>query len=590
MKGHDMENLEAKIRSLVTDDGNNTWRQVTGENALMRDLFRLLVKEPAEDHNIIMLLTVRGFLIDTRPVTGYYLDMEKMKAIEELTAVEAGPDFLVAADAPGEELQSMASRLASLFSVCVRNKGRADHILDWFDHVDNPICVYDSEAFLLYANKSYCDSMHIASREEAVGKHILNITKQAGIRIKANATGTDKLKMMDVLKNGRKILDWEVNVEAEDSPNFAHLVSNNMYPVKDSAGKVEGMVEVAYTHHLDLNKTKKIMGLRAEYTFDSIVGESPVMKAAKDAAMEFAASPYNLLIVGESGAGKELFAQAVHNESGRRNGPFVAINCASLPENLIESELFGYVGGAFTGASRSGQIGKFELADGGTIFLDEIGELPIHFQAKLLRVLETRKVMRIGSNKETPVDVRVIAATNRNLEKMIEEGFFREDLYYRLQVLRLQIPPLRDRGKDIIRLTENFLGQAASMENGKPKRLSQAAEEALCEYSWPGNVRELRNTVYRISLLSKGETVTPEDVRAAISARGYSLKQTAPAEKEEKSPGQDPLAVLKKKIDSDYADLIREAIRQAGGSKTEAAKLLGVSRRTMYRMIEKYNV
>ena len=332
------------------------------------------------------------------------------------------------------------------------------------------------------------------------------------------------------------------------------------------------------------------MGLRAEYTFDSIVGESPVMKAAKDAAMEFAASPYNLLIVGESGAGKELFAQAVHNESGRRNGPFVAINCASLPENLIESELFGYVGGAFTGASRSGQIGKFELADGGTIFLDEIGELPIHFQAKLLRVLETRKVMRIGSNKETPVDVRVIAATNRNLEKMIEEGFFREDLYYRLQVLRLQIPPLRDRGKDIIRLTENFLGQAASMENGKPKRLSQAAEEALCEYSWPGNVRELRNTVYRISLLSKGETVTPEDVRAAISARGYSLKQTAPAEKEEKSPGQDPLAVLKKKIDSDYADLIREAIRQAGGSKTEAAKLLGVSRRTMYRMIEKYNV
>ena len=268
----------------------------------------------------------------------------------------------------------------------------------------------------------------------------------------------------------------------------------------------------------------------------------------------------------------------------------MAINCASLPENLIESELFGYVGGAFTGASRSGQIGKFELADGGTIFLDEIGELPIHFQAKLLRVLETRKVMRIGSNKETPVDVRVIAATNRNLEKMIEEGFFREDLYYRLQVLRLQIPPLRDRGKDIIRLTENFLGQAASMENGKPKRLSQAAEEALCEYSWPGNVRELRNTVYRISLLSKGETVTPEDVRAAISARGYSLKQTAPAEKEEKSPGQDPLAVLKKKIDSDYADLIREAIRQAGGSKTEAAKLLGVSRRTMYRMIEKYNV
>ncbi len=196
------------------------------------------------------------------------------------------------------------------------------------------------------------------------------------------------------------------------------------------------------------------------------------------------------MITGESGVGKELFAQSIHNYSPRHKGPFVALNCANFSDGLIESELFGYVGGAFTGASKNGQIGKFELADGGTLFLDEVGELPLHFQSKLLRVLETWMVTRIGSSKQIPVNVRLITATNRNLAEMVEEGLFRQDLYYRLQVLTLEIPPLRERKDDLALLSDSFLNQAAAPYLDTPKILSSQAKKVLMSYDWPGNVRE----------------------------------------------------------------------------------------------------
>ena len=391
--------------------------------------------------------------------------------------------------------------------------------------------------------------------------------------------------MMDLLKNGKKILDWEVMIETETSTNKAQFVSNNMYPIKSSSGQVSGMVEVSYSHQLSLNKTMKLMGLNAEYTFDSIIGTSPAITEKIQQAKDYANNPYNLLIVGESGVGKELFAQSVHNYSDRRNEAFVALNCASFPENLIESELFGYVGGAFTGASKNGQIGKFELADGGTLFLDEIGELPYHFQSKLLRVLETSKITRIGSTSETPVNVRVIAATNRDLVKMISEGLFREDLYYRLQVLNIEIPPLRQRREDLLVLTDAFFAQAAETTGSEPKILAPDAKDCIMKYDWPGNVRELRNVIHRVSILSKTEIVTKATIEAAIYSKGFSLK---PAVIDAEETPEDRLSKCRDAVNSSYVDLIKAALDVSKGNKSKAADLLGVSRKTFYRMIEKY--
>lgn len=478
---------------------------------------------------------------------------------------------------------------------------KSQNLMDCLDYVDNTICIYDKECFLLYANKSYCEHFNIKSREEALGMHIFNITSSAGIQIEAKKTRSNNLKMMDVLKNGRKILDWEIRINPNDAPGNANSIINNMYPYCGADGTVEGLIEISSTQNVNLDQTRKILGMSSVFSFDSIIGESAALTSAKETAKEYALSPYNMLLVGESGVGKEVFAQAVHNESNRRNGPFVAINCASLPDHLIESELFGYVGGAFTGASRNGQAGKFELADGGTIFLDEIGEMPIQFQAKLLRVLETKTVTRIGSSVSKEVDVRVIAATNRNLSEMIREGFFREDLYYRLQVLTVVIPPLRERTEDVLLLAETFLERTTADGAAVPKELSDEAKKILMAHNWPGNVRELRNVIYRLSLLAKGTTITKEDMEEAIQSRDYRISEheepetavpntSADIEPETDLPPAERIASLRAEIDHSYRTLISEALALSGGAKQKAADLLGVDRKTLYRMIKKYDV
>lgn len=218
-----------------------------------------------------------------------------------------------------------------------------------------------------------------------------------------------------------------------------------------------------------------------------------------------ASSVSTVLLNGESGTGKELFAQAIHNASSRRRGPFIAINCGALPRDLIESELFGYDEGAFTGARKGGQLGKFEFANGGTIFLDEIGDMPLETQVKLLRVLQERQITRLGGHKAIPVDIRVIAATNRNLEQLVEQGNFRSDLFYRLNVMSITIPPLRERAEDTVLLTQNMLRKISKKLNKKIVRISTGFFQSIRNYSWPGNVRQLENVLERcINLVDDG--------------------------------------------------------------------------------------
>ncbi|QAT43270.1 sigma-54 interaction domain-containing protein [Aminipila luticellarii] len=587
-----MADIQQFINEIREVSSRSSRRKITGKNALVKDLFEFVFKRANLKYDLLVLCTKKGLLLDCfspeldRDLSGYTISPDVFYAQQEhFIFNDSLEEFLLISSLPEEfaplanQLQSNLKMLLGIYDV---NKGREQYLLDCLDAVENAICIYDKDANLLYANKAHCENLHIFDKEAAIGMNILDITKQSGIKIHATKNGSDSLKMMDVLKSGKKTLDWEVMIESQTFTNKAQFVSNNMYPIKNKSGQVEGMVEIAYSHQLSLNKTKKIMGLTAEYTFDSIVGSSPAITEKIQQAKEYASSPYNLLIVGESGVGKELFAQSIHNYSERRQEPFVALNCASFPENLIESELFGYVGGAFTGASKTGQIGKFELADGGTLFLDEIGELPYHFQSKLLRVLETRKITRIGSSNETPVNVRVVAATNRDLEQMISEGLFRQDLYYRLQVLNIDIPPLRKRREDLLLLTETFLKEAADANGDEPKVLDSDAQKCLMEYEWPGNVRELRNVIHRITLLSKINVVSKDILEAAIYSKGYRLKPES---------NETPEVRLNKRrmdVDHSYANLINEALEITKGNKKQAADLLGVSRKTFYRMIEKY--
>ena len=327
-------------------------------------------------------------------------------------------------------------------------------------------------------------------------------------------------------------------------------------------------------------------GNQASYSFDDIITEDPGMLAQIEMMKEIADTDCCVLIEGESGTGKELFAHSLHSESGRRKGPFIAVNCASLPRSLVESELFGYEKGAFTGARSEGSPGKFELANGGTIFLDEVGELPLEVQAALLRVLDNHKVMRIGGRTEKPLDVRVVAATNRNLYSEVQKGNFRSDLYFRLNVLKFDIPPLRDRGRDVEILARRFLEQISQKGGARKKELSEDFLGALSRHPWPGNVRELQNTVVRSYYACRGQLITAEDLPAEI--RGSGQLQAPKTNCGAAAPAA-PAAASGILAEAEREALV-EILRECGGNVEQAAQKLGVSRATVYRRMKQYGI
>ena len=286
----------------------------------------------------------------------------------------------------------------------------------------------------------------------------------------------------------------------------------------------------------------------------------------------------NVLITGESGTGKELVARAVHNLSPRKGQPFLPLNCAAIPETLLESELFGYEKGAFTGASTS-RPGKLESAQGGTLFLDEVGDVPLSIQSKLLRAIEQKEVLRIGSSQVLQVDVRILAATNRDLKTLVEEKTFREDLFYRLNVFGIQVPPLRERREDIPKLAEHFL-TLLSRENATPaKRLSPAALKSLLAYRWPGNIRQLKNALETATLVSTGDTIDAGDLPVEVTQG-----ETPPSSSE---PIPLPASRTLTEIER---DAIRDALAKTGGNKTMASKLLGIGLRTLHRKVKEYGI
>lgn len=350
---------------------------------------------------------------------------------------------------------------------------------------------------------------------------------------------------------------------------------------RDVAGAVVTMQETRYISDLE-NRIRKDLytkGLVATYRFEDILGQSPQIDSCRRIARQYAATTSTVLISGETGTGKELFAQSIHNAGPRGQGPFVAVNCAALPPSLLESELFGYVEGAFTGAARKGKPGLFELAQGGTIFLDEISEMDRYAQARLLRILQERCIMRLGGGSYVPLDVRVLVASNRNLGDMVASGEFRRDLYYRINLLHLTLPPLRERAGDVIHLAQHFAALCQRKYGKPPPVFSDRALARLAQHSWPGNVRELQNVVERICLSSEALVQDEEDVDAALDMRDRPAPRVVPRAER---PARDP--------DSAERQRVVEALQRAKGNQKLAAALLGIDRGTLSRRMKRLDI
>lgn len=343
-------------------------------------------------------------------------------------------------------------------------------------------------------------------------------------------------------------------------------------PIRNASGEALGtIITMAEKRHM-INIAKRLGGNYSKYEFKDIKGNSPTFQRQIELAKIAAQTNSKILIIGESGTGKELFAQAIHSCSNRKKEPFVAISCAAIPRDLIESELFGYQGGAFTGARREGMVGKFELAHKGTLFLDEIDGLPLELQAKLLRVLQQNEIMRLGDTRCIPVDVRVIAASGTDLLTEVENGNFREDLYYRLNVVEIVIPPLRERIEDIELLIDHILTRQCQEMGIERPDISDEVLEAMRAYQWPGNVRELENCVERMLLVSQGNAIRKSDLP---------LK---PRKKEARIEN----GVLT--FRQGYKDMIEGALEQCGGNISMAAKKLNIARSTFYRKMKEFGL
>lgn len=444
------------------------------------------------------------------------------------------------------------------------------HIIN---NIHEALCVIDKNGRVMVWNKK-SEELYNVKAEDIVGKKINEFFPEAAI--------------YKVLKNKETI----ENLYHSPRENSHVVVSAEPIYVE---GEFVGVVSTDrdITEVMNLSKklekaNREVRHLRQEFKkmsqdkFGAIIGKSEKITSKIEMAKHVARTDASILITGESGTGKEVFARAIH-EYSMKKGLFVPINCSAIPSELFESELFGYESGAFTGANRKGKMGIFELANNGTVFLDEIGDMPLSMQAKLLRVLQEREIRRVGGEKNIPISVRVVSATHRNLVKMVEEGSFREDLYYRLNVVELDLPPLRERGSDIRLLIDNFLNEISIKNNRMVPIVDLGVLEILESYQWKGNIRELKNTIEHMVVLSKDGHIHKDMIPKNII--GNTLNKIKKEKK--KSSDEFDLNEILKDVE---IETIKKALEITGGNKTKASKILNIPRTTLYYKIEQYGL
>ena len=429
--------------------------------------------------------------------------------------------------------------------------------------------IIDKMGIITMMSKAYTDFLGI-KREDAIGKHVTEVIENTRMPIVLE-TGEEEVAQLHKIKGNYMIASRIPIIKNDETIGVVGKVLFRNVKELNSLYKKIGAIE----KELENYKSKLKEFNTASYSIENIIGESASIMEAKAIVEKAAHTNSNVLILGESGTGKEIFAHAIHSESNRHEGPFVKVNCAAIPSDLLESELFGYEAGAFTGAKKEGKIGKFEIANEGTIFLDEIGDMPLHMQVKLLRVIQEREVEKVGGVATKKINIRIIAATNRNLEKLVSEGKFREDLYYRLNVVTIEIPPLRERGSDIILISNHLIKKLSIDLEKKVKGISKEAEQYLKNYEWKGNVRELENVLERaINFMGDREIIDVDDLPKEVTGKKASIIPKR----------------LQDILEESEKNAIILALRASDGNKTKAAKILDIGRTSLYEKIEKYKI
>lgn len=436
------------------------------------------------------------------------------------------------------------------------------------ESMSDGVLTVDREGYVTYINEIGADILGV-NKENSIGKHVTELVDFKPV-------------VLEVLKTGVGYVDKEFIVKNTKGATI-HFIKTAV-PIRDENGELVGVVDTFRKIKRVQKMVNDMVGAYANFTFDDIIGSDGKFRECIRLAKIAAESSSNVLIQGESGTGKELLAHAIHNSSNRRKEPFITINCAAIPRELIESELFGYQGGAFTGALKNGRSGKFELANGGTIFLDEIGDMPIDMQVKLLRVIQEKQFTRIGGSNIFKVDVRIISATNKDLIEECNNGNFRRDLYYRLNVLNIETVPLRNRTSSIVELSEYFIRKMNNKLDKKVKGVDEEVIRCFTKYNWPGNVRELENVIERAVNICEGEKITMKDLPRSI----FKTENTVNCSSEETTEITDNTKIMS--LDELERRQILKVIELLNGNISQAAEVLKVSRNTLYNKIKKYRL
>ena len=450
------------------------------------------------------------------------------------------------------------------------NNYNANFFLDvMLNETDECIIFVDVEGKIVELSYAYAKFLGV-NREDVIGKLVTDVIENTRLpnvietRV-AEIAQAHKIKGKNMIANRIPIIR---NGKVEGA--FGRVLFKNVEELDELYKQIGDMTQELNFYERSFAKSNS-----SKYGADDIVGNSPAMGELKKTIKHIAYSKSNVLILGESGTGKELVAHAIHSEYHGEDKPFVCVNCAAIPSELLESELFGYEEGSFTGAKKGGKIGMFQAADGGTLFLDEIGEMPLQMQAKLLRVLQDKKVKKVGSNEAKPVNVRIIAATNRDLEGMVKEGTFRDDLYFRLNVISVNIPPLRERVEDLPMLVEVLIDKVSGNPYMDARGISPEAMEYIKKYSWPGNVRELENVIeHAANFVGSDGIIHVNNLPKVVTGLEKSSE----------------IKTLKQIVDEIERQTIVNALHNNNGSRVKAAKALGISRTSLYEKMEKHNI
>ena len=463
----------------------------------------------------------------------------------------------------------------------------------WHEQIINLLAelvvVVDRKGVILYINDRYCDFIGTTVKE-AINQPVQNVIENSRMHIVIQ-TGQKELAALQSINGSEMIANrYPIFENGEVVGAVGCVMFRNPEELQIYKAKIQNLVEELNYYHAKVNRD-----LRSKYSFNDLIGNSGPFVDAKNLAERVSESNSSVLLIGESGIGKELFAHSIHNNSNRSSSPFVVINCASIPEHLLESELFGYEDGAFTGAKKGGKKGQFEIANRGTLFLDEIGDMPLPMQSKLLRVLQEKEVNRLSGHKSIPIDVRIIAATHRNLEKMVKKGVFRQDLYYRLNVIKIEIPPLRKRKEDIPIIATTLLRKLEKKFYRSGIDLSTEVKERLMQHTWPGNIRELENVLERSINVLDGKTINLSHLPLYLRDQEIDSSEETeiinPTSNFDHNTSFASITVfpLKQMLANVEKSAIGQALAVTKGNKLEAAKLLEISKTSFYEKYKLYN-